>query len=302
MSVRTLGIIIVVAAIAFAIFFLLSGKKGRFAAGFLTSAMFFAGFGFMVLDRITEVTVPLIGTIKVATTQALADAGIIQNLKTQVEKQAASVDAAASQAKNAIGLSEQAASQVSMTDQKLREIDATLSSAKILLEEIQQDADFAKEIQQAQNDDRNAFDRLSAIAKDQNSPYAKRASDAWIAIWDAHNQGIYDSNFGMSWNAGVDPAALSFTDLKSLFGSARAPLKPALLEYINSRNDIAQIDKLDFFMEVMKADASLKAAEYAGRNFTSDTKLQIKPLALDYLENWWSEHRKDYENTTSEPK
>ena len=78
------------------------------------------------------------------------------------------------------------------------------------------------------------------------------------------------------------------------------PLKPALIEYINNRSDIPKLEKLDFFIEVMKTDASLKAVEYAGRYFTMGTNLKIKPLAIDYLPNWWAEHRKDYENPEME--
>jgi len=71
-------------------------------------------------------------------------------------------------------------------------------------------------------------------------------------------------------------------------------MKVPLLEYINNRNDIPKIDKLDFFMQVMKTDQSLTAVEYAGRYFTTDTNLKIKPLAVDYLAQWWAANRKNY--------
>ncbi|MBB4568261.1 hypothetical protein [Rhizobium leucaenae] len=302
MSIKILGAVIVVVAVGFAIVFHFSGKKGRFAAGFLTSSMFFVGFGMMMLDRITEVTVRGVGTIKAASAQASADASVIQALKTQVENQTATVDAVTAQAKNAASLSERAASQVSITDQKLADLNATLTAAKVTLENLQKDADFAKTIEEAQNDNRVAFDKLSSIANDQNSPYAQRAAGAWNAIMDAHSEGMYESNFHIPWQAGVDPATLSLAALRSIFASAPVPLKPALLEYINDRNDVPKLEKLDFFIEVMKTDASLKAAEYAGRYFTKDANLQIKPLALDYLTKWWSEHREGYENPAPERK
>jgi hypothetical protein len=76
---------------------------------------------------------------------------------------------------------------------------------------------------------------------------------------------------------------------------APTPLKPAIMEYISHRNDISKLDFLDFLMTVMKTDQSLTAVEYAGRYFTQQTDQNIKPMALDFLITWWSEHRRDFE-------
>ncbi|MDL2401584.1 hypothetical protein [Rhizobium mayense] len=296
-AVKIFGALIIVAA--FVVFHRSNEKK---AASILMAVMIFVGLALIMHERIAEVTLGRFGTFKLLRDQVSADAGVIQALKTRVENQSATVDAVAAQAKNAAGLSEKAASQINIADQKLANLNATLSAAKVTLENLERDADFAKTIEQAQNDDRVAFDKLSSIASDQNSPYAKRAADAWSVIMDAHSQGIYESNFTIPWPVGVNPATYSLADLKQLFASAPTAFKPAVLEYISKRDDIPKLQKLDFLMEVMKTDASLKAVEYAGRYFTTDTDLKIKPLALDYLSNWWSEHRKDYEITALEPK
>ncbi|MBB5574087.1 MULTISPECIES: hypothetical protein [Rhizobium] len=167
---QILGAVIVVVAIGIYIVFLFRGKKVGKAEASLLGMMILVGFGMMLLDRITEFKVLGIGTIKAATAQASVDAGTIQALKTRVENQSATVDAVAAQAKNAAGLSNKAASQINAADQKLADLNATLSAAKVTLERLQKDADFGNVIQQAQNDDRGAFDKLSLIANDQSSP------------------------------------------------------------------------------------------------------------------------------------
>lgn len=294
-AVKIFGALVIVAS-----FLVYHRSNGGKAAVSLMMAMIFVGLALILNDSLAEVSFGRFGTFKMLHDRASADVNAIQALKTRVENQSATIDAVAGQAKNAADLSDKAASQVRAADQKLTDLNATLSAAKVTLEKLQKDADFGNLIEQAQIDDRIAFDKLSLIARDQSSPYAKRAATAQNVIMDAHSQGIYETNLQFPWQNGVEPDILSFGTLKSIFGSIEAPLKPALIEYINNRRDIPKNEKLYFFIEVMKTDASLKAVEYAGRYFTMDLNLKIKPLAIDYLSNWWSEHRWDYENPAFE--
>jgi hypothetical protein len=51
---------------------------------------------------------------------------------------------------------------------------------------------------------------------------------------------------------------------------------------------------MDFMIQVMEKDSSLRAGEYAGRYFTEGAGLRIKPMALEYLSDWWDKHRKEF--------
>lgn len=294
---KLFGALVIVAA--FIVFHRANAKK---AAGVLMVTMIFVGLLLVMHDKLAEVTLAKIGTFKLLRDQASADAGVIQSLKSRVENQSATIDAVAAQAKNAAGLSDKAATQVNAADQKLADLNATLSTAKVTLENLQKDADFVRLIQQAQNDDRVAFDELVSIARDKNNPYSKRAIDAFDVIVDAHSQPIFVTNLSVPWSPGIEPATLSFDNLKSAFRTAPAPVKPALIEYIATHKDIATIDKLDFLMDVIKTDASLKAVEYAGRYFDQATNQKTNPLAVDDLSKWWIEHRTEYENPASDQK
>jgi hypothetical protein len=48
---------------------------------------------------------------------------------------------------------------------------------------------------------------------------------------------------------------------------------------------------MEIYINVIKNDMSLTAVEYAGRQFTSLANLQIKPLATDYLIDWWVKNK-----------
>jgi hypothetical protein len=162
------------------------------------------------------------------------------------------------------------------------------------LSDIKSAAEFIQTVVAAQNDDRNAFDRLEKLAQDKSSAFSEKALQAWNTIFNQHTGLIYNSNFTLPWKEGVDPSKLSLADLTQVYTSVTAELKPALLEYISNRSDIPKRNRLDFLMKMMKSDPSLTAAEYAGRNFTTLTNLNIKPLAIEYLSQWWNEHRQEF--------
>jgi hypothetical protein len=60
----------------------------------------------------------------------------------------------------------------------------------------------------------------------------------------------------------------------------------ALSEQVEEQNKLAA-------QKLCRALSERAALEYAGRNFTLLTDLKIKPLAVDYLAQWWKEHREE---------
>lgn len=294
MYLKIIGILIIVCALVYGGYCSVKMKNARMPVLSLTLLAVFAGIALLISNRITELTVRGVGTIKAATAQATSDAGTISALKVRVEDQSATVDAIAKEASDAAGLSEQVSAQITAADKKLAQIDEAISIAKTTLASLQADSAFSTTVEEAQSDDRAAFDKLHAIALDPKNPYAIRAAKAWNEVLDSHSQGFYQSGFKIPWKAGFDPSTLSLLELEKLYYGGPDRMKVPLLEYINNRNDIPKIDKLDFFMHVMKIDQSLTAVEYAGRYFTTDTNLNIKPLAVDYLAQWWAANRKNY--------
>jgi hypothetical protein len=254
----------------------------------------FAGLALILADRITEFTVRGIGTIRAVTDQAITDAKAVSDLKARVENQSATVDLVASQAAKAKEMSELVVAQTKESAQKLETLNAAITQADDALRALKEEEDFQALILVAQNDDRASFDNLRKIAGEKDNRFSALAGQAWNTIYEAHSGPMSQSGFTLPWTTGVDPSKLSLSELSKVYQSIPSSLKPALLEYIWLRGDIQELDRLDFMMGIMKADTSLTAAEYAGRFFTQGTDQKIKAMALDYLEQWWSEHRQEF--------
>jgi hypothetical protein len=289
-----LGSLLLLFAIAFG-FIVLFRKTSPFKnPGLIVLVVIFAGFGLLLSDRITEFTIPNVGTLKAATKQATADAETIGKLKERVENQSATVDLVAGQAAKAQQLSETAVAQTKQVDDRLDKINAVITDATATLEKLKQEEEFVGLVVAAQSDDRGSYDRLRKIADEQDNPFAKLAGQAWLTIYEAHSSPMSQGGFQVPWKEGIDPAKLSFDDLKSSYDASSAPIRPGLLEYVWGRKDIPTIDRMDFMIEVMKKDHSLTASEYAGRYFAQGAGLQVKAMALDYFDDWWGKHRQEF--------
>ena len=110
---------------------------------------------------------------------------------------------------------------------------------------------------------------------------------------------MYGSDMRYPWAAGIDPKTLTVQQIKAMYPTIPFYLKPAFLEYFWRRDDIPKLVRLDFLVGVMKADQSLSAVEYAGRYFAAGTSQQVDPVAVDYILDWWKDHRKEFESSDS---
>src|SRR5215204_6335323 len=119
------------------------------------------------------------------------------------------------------------------------------------------------------------------------------AGEAWLTIYEAHSGQIFSTDMEVPWKEGVDPSKFSLERLTENYNSAAPVLRPGLLEYIWKREDIPKVDRMDFMMRVLKNDSSLRAMEYAGRFFVQGAGINIKPMALEYLKDWWDKHRQE---------
>jgi len=263
--------------------------KGWFFAICLV-VIFFSIF-LIIQDRATEITVKGVGTIKAAVEQATEDVNEIAELKKRVEAQSATIDLVAEKATKAQDLSEEIASKNEIAAKKLDQINSTLELAKNNLIELQSITDFIITVIAAQNDDRLAFDRLKKWSEDKKFPFHNRAKQAFIKIFEEHSKPYFTSGSKVPWPDDLDPSKLNLGDLINTYNTAPAFLKPAFIEYIWNRNDFDKISRLQFLINVIKNDISLNAIEYAGRYFTDGVNLKIKPLAIDYLIDWWEKNK-----------
>jgi len=289
-----IGIDIIIFSVIFSFWWVTTYGTHKLALVSLCGIAIFGGIALLIQDRITEVTIKGVGTIKAAAERANTDAETIASLKSRVENQSATVDLVATEASRAKALSEEASEQTKHAEANLNLLVDKIREAERILSDTKTVTEFITTIVSAQNDDREALDKLKAIAGDKSDSFSRRAEAAWLTIYEEHNKPFFSTGIKVPWSEKRDPSKLSMNDLQQVYKLSPSYVKPGLIEYIWSRQDIQKIDRLDFLIKVMKEDKSLAAAEYAGRYFTQGTNQQIKPLAIEFLDTWWSEHRKDF--------
>lgn len=295
MAITTiLGALLILFGISFAIVTLFRKTTHFKNPGWVVGIAIFFGFAVLLSNRITEFTIPNIGTIKAATKQATNDAATISALKKRVEDQSATVDAVAAQAEQAQKLSQASQAQTTKAEQQLATLNKVITDATATLGKLKAEEHIVELIVSAQNDDRHAYDELYKISSEAGSPFSALAGNAWLTIYNARSAPFYESASPLQWRAGVDPAKFSFQDLKTMYARIPASVKPEFLQYILERKDIPKVQKMEFFMEVMKTDPSLGAMEYAGRYFAQEAGLNIKAMALPYFADWWKHHREEF--------
>jgi len=292
---KLIGILLIVNSLALTAWWITTQNNHKTMVMTLCLITVFAGLGLVLQDRITELTVKGVGTIRTATEQIQADAKTVSELKERVENQSATVDLVAKEASKAKELSEEVANKNQQAEEKLDILDQAIKKANTSLTELDAATEFTMTVVAAQNDDRIAFDTLKKWSKDMNNPFSSKAAQAWNTIFESHNNPIYMSGFKVPWPKGPDPSTFSLAELAQKYRQAPAQLKPALIEYIWGRDDISKVNRLDFLIDVMKYDASLTAVEYAGRYFTAGTNQKIKPMAADYLVDWWGKHKLEFQ-------
>lgn len=176
-------------------------------------------------------------------------------------------------------------------EKKFKILNVDLKKARETVNDLKVISDFTMTVIAAQNDDRKAFDKLKSWAVEKSFSRSAEAEQAWIKILDEHASPFYTSGFNVPWAAGIDPSKLSFLELQRTYNSAPTFIRLALVEYIWGRKDILKKERMQFLVDVMKNDGSLKTVEYAGRFFTSESGQNIKPLAIESLLEWWANNK-----------
>lgn len=180
---------------------------------------------------------------------------------------------------------------VKEVEERLKAVDTDLKEAKSTLAGLKTISEYTTTVLAAQNDDRQAFDRLKVWADDPSFRLRGEAINAWNKILNDHASLIVQSGYGVSWKEGIDPAQISLSELKAHFASTPPHVRLGLLEYIWNRKDFSKRERMQFLVDVLKTDNSLRVVEHAARLFLSESKQKLKPLAVDQLIKWWDSNK-----------
>lgn len=140
----TIGIILIVIAIAIAIYWLVTGKRNKPLFRFV--CIFIAAIGFLLIlkDQLVEITFKDVLSIKTSVAKASADADTIAKIKHQVENQRATIDLVATEAQSAKNLSEDASNKVMLAEQTLLTLDGAIQKANEALEKLDAATEFSQ--------------------------------------------------------------------------------------------------------------------------------------------------------------
>jgi len=285
------GLLFVANALLILVWWVYSGQPQQKAAFAFSGLAILVGLALTFQDRLTEFTIEGVGSIKAAAEQATQDAGQISELRKRIEAQSATVDLVAQEASAARKLGEEVRSRNEEAERKLLEVDDTLEDAKASLNILSATTQFAQTSIAAQNDDRKAFDELERMAEDPRHPFNKRAADVWRTVLDAHSPMMVVGGFTIPWQANVDPSKLDIAQIRSIYASAPVWLRPAFAEYISQRTDLSKKDRMTLLIGIVRNDDSLKAVEYAGREFAKAAGINIKPIAAKPMLDWWDANK-----------
>lgn len=284
------GIVIIVASLVFNFWWAAKEKSNAKGISSACWAAIIVGFLFVVADRITEIPTPW-GSFKAIARQAAIDAHEITKIRKEVETQKKTIDAVAEESERAERLSQGAINKTKIADGKIVTLDSQIQEGHKVLAQIEQDVEFMTTFNAAQSDDRQAYDQLSNWAVDNTYPLQKRAIKAHNEIYEKHASPMYQSGFKFPWKEGVDPSKFTLNELVSNYHGMPDHFKPALIEYTWMREDFSKKDRMQFLIDVMTHDPSIKAVEYAGRYFNSAASLNYKPLTVDKFLEWWVKNK-----------
>jgi hypothetical protein len=179
---------------------------------------------------------------------------------------------------------------------KLASLDSTFVRAQGAISTLEGSVQIASLILAAQNDDRQAYDQISAWANDESYPFRKLALNAWISICSDYGGPLEPGYVSIEKSLGIDPDTLAFGEVAHLYRSVSAVYHADLIQRLSRRSDLPRAKVLGFLIGVLKSDGSLAATYYAGKSFASATGQRWKPFDTRPLIEWWSENRGNIED------
>jgi len=177
---------------------------------------------------------------------------------------------------------------INHAEQKLKEIQNAYNN-------LQSDFEFNFIVQKANNQDRNAYDRLYQWSNDPNYKFQSDAKKAYQVIVDAHSSNNFLNNDLSKENF----KTLTLQEIKNLYSSIpdyRYSEKLSLMELIKTRTDFSKFEKMLFYIEIIKNDKDLENIELASYYLNSIEKHGFKTLEIHKILEWWKKNKDNFNN------
>jgi hypothetical protein len=293
---RLLGLIVIIGSLIFTFWWIAKRKENAKYILFVCIIAIFSGMVLLFNERIIEITIEKVGTIKAAADKAEIDVKQISDLKDRISNQSATVDLVAQQAAKVNKLIEDLIIKNRLIEIKMVKLDSIVKDGTKIINNLKIYTEFNNTILAAQADSRKSFDKLRDIAQDKNNQISKNAERAWLSIMDSHESPFMSSGFKVPWKDNFDPQKLTMAELKKLFLDSPQPIRLSLLEYIWRKTDLSKKSRLEFLIDVIRNDESLQIVEYAARYLKEVSKQNFKNLFIEGHIQWWNVNKNLIEN------
>lgn len=211
-----------------------------------------------------------------ALTQAQSDANEIQSVRSQADK--------------FISLLEKS-SKLTSEIVELQKISALIN-------------EFMMTVVSAQNDDRQAYDQLSALENDNQSPFQQAALMARVNIRLQYGERLGSrggiSSIAPSWKEGVDPSSLTISQLIDDYNGTSWHFHSGLIAYIWERDDFSKGERVQFLVDVLTNERNLKAVCIAQYLLSKEANIKFNPLVIEALLEWWEENKGYYDKNAED--
>jgi len=244
-------------------------NKGYMLTGCVLVALFVLAY--LWRDSITELTVSHIGTIKRAATQATNDANAIAEVRKRV-------------------------------NEIYEELNDKVKNANKNVTNLEKLTHFVTTVVLSQVDDRDAFDNLVALSKDTSFELKELAKKTYESVLMQEDGKLFMPRSDPNFKAGVDPNKIPIDEVIQQYWKTDAthfayPIatRVNVLGYIWKRENISKAKKMDFMLQVLSNDKSIKCVYNAQYYFNEEAHLDFNALIdLDKYKEWWSTNKDKY--------
>ena len=173
---------------------------------------------------------------------------------------------------------------------RVDEIETMVKKTRSTIDYLKSFNEFSLTLTKANNDDREAFNKLKSWTKDHI--FSDLANSAIIKIRASYARVFFIPGYlSISWKEEVNPSKLTFQVLLEEYKSIPPRYHADLVNYIWKRKDIPIKDRMQFLVDVLKKGKSLTAVYYAGKLFAKETKNEWSPFVIKPLIEWWWENK-----------
>lgn len=257
---KIIGVLIVINALVLGGLLARNGQVNKWFF-LLVALAVFVGVVFVLEERVTEVGIKGIGTIKAAARRAEDDANAISEIRKQVQQQEASIDSVAERAAEA--------------DSKLAKLDEALEMTRLVIA--------------AKNDDRRAFEILGDYTNEKTSPYWRLAASVHVDVR-AQFDGPIEPGY-LSIPPQFNVKSIPESKVVDYYRSCDAFFHPALVVAFTDRADLSLRSRLELAASVLESDESLTATHYAGKFLADHAGIKWQPFNTAPLLAWWDSNR-----------